>query len=149
MKPDMNQEPEGHLEINKEDEEIIDLCKNPEKYTSVKGIHNILKEYYKQRYAVDPEEYEYEGFDVWKVPIFNRLLSAYMRTRENKEAMMSDILGVFNATFRKGFPIEDEEPIERAISKLFMQLQVTKTKEDDGNGNLKHRFVVTNIGNRI
>lgn len=149
MKPDVNQQPQGHLEINGDDEEIINLCKNPHQYTPYsRGIHNILKDYYRKNYLQDPENDKYEGFEAWKKPMFQRLLAAYMRTREDKEAAMVEINDVFDAAFQKQWFIEEEEPIDRAITKLFMELQKTRTKEDDGNGK-RCLFVITDIRNKI
>lgn len=113
--------------------DIIKLCKlhyKEDMYPLTGKWANTLKPLFKKIYGWDPDEDN--NYGDYLNCVFNKLLEIHLKIQDDKSGNNRQLRGIFEAAFYKSISMDEDIPIERAISKLCGLIQGNSVMRDDG-----------------
>jgi hypothetical protein len=119
------------IELSKAEKQFIKFCKlhYKDQYPMRGSWVEILKPLFTEIYGWNPDEnnsnYEYLGC------LFNKLLDIHLKIEDDNTNTRGQLKSIFTASFYKSFAIDDNLPIERAISCLCGLIQGNTVIVDD------------------
>ena len=110
----------------------IKLCKGhfQEKYPFQGKWVNTLKPLFTTIYGWNPDEKN--NYDDYLNCIFNKFLEIHLKIIDDQSGTNLQLRNIFEAAFYKGICMDDNLPIERAISALCGLIQSNRVLEENG-----------------
>jgi hypothetical protein len=115
------------IQLSKIDQKYVLACKGRLDLPSAQNVAEYLKPLFIETYGWDPSDDE-EGF---KWGLFNKLFDIYMLVRESDGYSNSQLKEVFKSAFHPRISRNHPEPIVRAITELYGQIQAVRIFNED------------------